>query len=146
MTRVDDRGPAIRLDPDAIDGEGVVAAFLFGSQATGREGALSDVDVAVWLDPALDASERLALRLRLAAAAGRAIGSDEVHVAVLNDASPLLRHRARRSAVPLVERDAKTRVRLESRALVEYLDTKPLREELARGLRHRLAEDRFGRR
>jgi predicted nucleotidyltransferase len=142
----------VRLDPaakdrlaEALDLDGVVAASLFGSQATGTAGPLSDVDVAVWLDPALDASARLDLRLKLSTAAARAVGSEDVDVVVLNDASPLLQHRAQRSGVPLVERDRGARVRLESRALLDYLDTKPLREELARGVRDRIAEGRFGR-
>jgi hypothetical protein len=68
-----------------------------------------------------------------------------VDVVVLNDASPLLVQRARQSGVLLVDRDPRMRIRLETRALIEYLDTKPLRDELARGTRNRLAEDRFGR-
>jgi predicted transcriptional regulator len=46
----------------------------------------------------------------------------------------------------LIERDHATRVSLEAGAIVEYLDTEPLRAELARGLRHRIEEGRFGRR
>jgi len=46
----------------------------------------------------------------------------------------------------LIERDPRARVRFEARAMLDYLDTKPLRDELARGLRHRLEEGRFGRR
>ena len=36
----------------ALDQEGVVAAMLIGSQARGTVGPLSDVDIAVWHDPA----------------------------------------------------------------------------------------------
>jgi hypothetical protein len=59
--------------------------------------------------------------------------------------SPPLRHRAIRDARRLVERDPKARVRFEAKALLDYLDTKPLRDELARGLRRPIEEDRFGR-
>jgi uncharacterized protein len=150
--RIDDRGPPIELDPEALhrlasalDVEPVVAADLFGSQASGRPSPLSDVDVAVWLAPELDASERLAARLRLMDSAVAALGTEEVDLVVLNDAPPLLQHRARMGAIRLVDRDAKRRVRFEAEALVRYLDTAPLREELARGLEHRLEEGRFGR-
>jgi predicted nucleotidyltransferase len=122
-----------------LDRDGVVAALLFGSQATGRAGPLSDIDVAVWLDPELDSDARLEMRLRLSAALG------DVDLVVLNDASPLLIQRARQSGTVLIDRDPRARVRLETRALIEYLDTKPLREELARGTRNRLKEGRFGR-
>ena len=126
---------------ESLDAEGVVAALLFGSQATGHAHPLSDIDVAVWLDPALDADARLDARLRLSAA----LGSEGVDLVILNDASPLLVQRARQTGAVLVDRDPRTRVRLETHALILYLDTKPLREELARGTRHRLAEGRFGR-
>jgi hypothetical protein len=36
-------------------------------------------------------------------------------------------------------------VRLETEAIIRYLDTIPLREELGRGLERRLAEGTFGR-
>ena len=36
-----------------LDREGVVAASVFGSRATGREHGRSDLDVAIWLDPEL---------------------------------------------------------------------------------------------
>jgi hypothetical protein len=65
---------------------------------------------------------------------------------LLDDAPPLLRHRAWRDGDLLIDRDPRTRVRDEARALVEYLDTKPLREQTALGVSHRLAEGRFGRR
>ena len=56
---------AVRLDTlgDAIcTVPGVLFAYLFGSQATGRAGPLSDVDVAVYLDDSVDALEsKLAL-------------------------------------------------------------------------------------
>jgi predicted nucleotidyltransferase len=153
MTIVDERARVPPLDPaarerlaGALDREGVVAAMLIGSQARGDAGPLSDVDVGVWHEPGLDPAARLRLRLDLAAAAARALGTEEVDVVPLNRATPLMRHRAVRDGVRLVERDPKARVRLEARAILDYLDTKPLRAELARGLRHRIEENRLGRR
>jgi predicted nucleotidyltransferase len=53
MVRLDDRLPPVAFDDaararlsTALDRNGVVVAYLFGSQATGRAGPLSDVDVA----------------------------------------------------------------------------------------------------
>jgi uncharacterized protein len=130
----------------ALDRDGVAAAYLFGSQARRRTGPLSDVDVAVWTQASLDARQRFDLRLELSAAATRALGGRVVDLVILDDASPLLRHRAWRDGELLIDRDPRTRVRDEARALVEYLDTKPLREQMATGVRHRLEEERFGRR
>jgi predicted nucleotidyltransferase len=121
---------------------------------TGRSGSgsrtscactLSDVDVAVWLDPGLNDSERFRLRLELIGDAASALGTNEVDLVVLNDAPPLLKHRALRSTVPLLDRDPMTRIKLETRAISEYLDTKPLRERLTRAMRRRIDEGHFGR-
>lgn len=151
MTKIDERSPPVVLTEQklarlakALDRDGVVSASLFGSQASGQAGPLSDIDIAVWVDPS--AEPGLDLQLALIDAAASALGTSEVDVVILNDAPPLLRHRAIRSQRVLVDRDPAARVRLEAQALVEYLDTAPLRAELARGLRNRLDEGRFGRR
>lgn len=130
---------------DALDREGVVAAMLIGSQARGTPGPLSDVDVAIWHDRGLDPAGRLHLQLELGRAASEALGTDEVDIVMLNRAPPLLRHRAVRDARLLVERDPVARVRLDARTLLDYLDTKPLRAEMSRGLRKRIRDGHFGR-
>jgi uncharacterized protein len=129
----------------ALDQEGVIAAMLIGSQARGTPGPLSDVDIAVWHDEGLDSASRIDLQLELAGAVSEALGTDEIDIVMLNRAPPLLRHRAVRDARLLVERDPVARVRLDARALLDYLDTKPLRVEMSWGLRKRLREGRFGR-
>lgn len=153
MTKVDERAFVPAVDDAArerlaaaLEQEGVVSALLFGSQATGNAGSLSDVDVAVWLRPELEDRERGSRQLALLGAASDALATDEVQVVVLNDATPLLRHRVLRDGVRLVDRDPRTRIRLEVAALLEYLDTASLRATLAAGLRHRIEEGRFGRR
>jgi uncharacterized protein len=153
MTKVDERVDVPRIgEPEkerlvsALDRDRVVAGMLFGSQAAGRTGPLSDVDVAVWLDPALPRQHRAALRGELSRAAVEALGTDEVDVVVLNDAPPLLRHRVLKGKAPLFERDSVQRVRLETAALLDYFDTAPLRRTLAEGRRRRIEEGRFGRR
>lgn len=119
--------------------------MLFGSQATGRTGPLSDVDIAVWADPDLSRTGRSNLRLELIGQAAEALRTEDVDLVVLNDAGPLLRHRAIRDALRLVDRDVATRVRLETRAILDYLDTEWLRQELSRGLHRRMTEGTFGR-
>jgi len=130
----------------ALDTPGLVAASLIGSQASGRAGPLSDVDIAVWLAPELDLPQRHQRQLELLRAASEALGTDEIDLVVLNDATPLMRHRAMRDGIRLVERDRDARVRFEARGLLDYLDTAPLRATLAEGMARRIAEGRFGRR
>jgi len=153
MTKVDERAvvppvdePARERLAAALDAPGVVSALLFGSQARGTSTPLSDVDIAVWLDPQIPASQRLSWQLRLTGAAAEALGTGEVQVVILNDSPPLLAHRAIRDGVRLVERDHALRVRLETRVILDYLDTAPLRAILAAGLKRRIEEGRFGRR
>jgi predicted nucleotidyltransferase len=130
---------------DVLDRDGVAAAYVFGSEGRGSAGPLSDVDIGLWAARDMDARKRFELRLQLAGDAESALGRD-VDVVVLDDAPPLLRHRAWQDGQLIIDRDPRTRVRDEARALVEYLDTKPLREQTAAGVTHRMAEGRFGRR
>ena len=153
MTKVDERSSVPRIGAvererlsRALDRDHVVAGMLFGSQATGKAGPLSDVDVAVWLDSDLPREKLSALRSELTLAAVEALGTDEVDIVVLNDAPPLFKHRAIKEGRRLLERDPVVRVRLETAALLEYLDTAPLRETLTVARRRRIAEGRFGRR
>jgi predicted nucleotidyltransferase len=153
MTVIDERSRVPTLDALAIerlgralDQEGVVAAILIGSHGRDSAGPLSDVDIGIWHEPGLDSSELLQLRLLLTRAATDALGTDEIDIVLLDGATPLMRHRAIRDGKRLIERDRKLRVQLESRALIDYLDTAPLRAELARGQRKRIEEGRFGRR
>jgi uncharacterized protein len=134
-----------KLLHDVLDRDGVAAAYIFGSQARGNAGPLSDIDIGVWASPGLDPRQRFSLRLKLAGAAEQALGR-EVDLVLLDDAPPLLRHRAWHDGELVIDRDPRTRVRDEARALVEFLDTQPLRDQTAAGVSHRLAEDRFGRR
>jgi hypothetical protein len=129
----------------ALDREGVVAAMLIGSQARGTAGPLSDVDVAYWHVAGLDRDERWSLRLALLGAAEDALGTGEIDMVPLNEAPPLLQQRAINGAVRLVERDQDERVRLETRAVLDYLDTEPLRLALRQRLKQQFEEDRFGR-
>ncbi|MDX6654503.1 MAG: uncharacterized protein QOH18_1213 [Solirubrobacterales bacterium] len=153
MVKIDERAVVPPVDEaarerlaEALDRDGVVAAMLIGSQARGTAGPLSDVDIAYWHDPGLARDESWGLRLALIGAAEEALRTSEVDLVALNEAPPLLRHRAIRDAESLVERDRDERVRLETRALLDYFDTMPLRAALQAGVKRRLKEDRFGRR
>lgn len=123
----------------------VVAAYLFGSQAQALAGPLSDVDLAVWLDPALPHGRRWKRQEELLVAAAEALGTDEVQVVVLNDAPPLLVHRVLRGGERLVDRDPARRVAFETAAIERYLETIPLLEAVGRGLARRMADGSYGR-
>jgi predicted nucleotidyltransferase len=84
QTIIDNAAPVLAADKD------IVAAYLFGSVARGREREGSDVDIAILLDERQGKPDRKAILDRLLPALGRALRKD-VHLLILNDASYLAR-------------------------------------------------------
>lgn len=119
----------------------IVFAHLFGSRGRGDARPDSDWDVAVYLDPALSDHERFKLRCRLAAELD---DLGEVDVVVLNDAPPLLGHRALMGRRVLV-RDPVALVRYQVRTIAQSEDERYWRELNWQALRQRIKEGRFGR-
>lgn len=111
--RLDTLGEAIGTVP------GVLFAYLFGSQSTGRAGPLSDVDIAVYLDDSVDALET---KLALIDMVSRHVGSDRVDVVVLNSAPIAITGRVVSSRRVLFERDAFMRHRYESSVIRQFAD------------------------
>ncbi|RLT39931.1 MAG: nucleotidyltransferase domain-containing protein [Chloroflexi bacterium] len=115
----------LRSQPD------IVAAYLFGSQATGRVHPGSDVDIAVLLDE--DALPQttgwggplLSRRLDLIAAAER-FADCEVDVITLNNASPLLSFEVLRKGRLLYEGNRRERVEFEVQTGKNYADLLPM--------------------
>lgn len=104
---------------------GVYLAYLFGSQATGKTGPLSDIDIAVYFDEALDLNERFDLRLQVLGELTDSFKTDEIDLVVLNDAPPLLTHRIIKNGTVIFCRDDRIRVEHEVKAVMKYLDWKP---------------------
>ena len=118
-------------------------AFLFGSRGRGSARRGSDWDVAVYLDDSLDDRQRLDIRRGLSA---RLTGPDgpRVDLVVLNDAPPLLAHRALKGR-ELVNRNRDVYVRFFTRVMGEVEDERHFYGVHERARRDRLAEGRFGR-
>lgn len=120
---------AIR-DQLARDPRGVVAAYLFGSQARGDARPDSDVDVAVLYGeapPRTLAGQPFDTEDELAGALGR-----PVQLVVLNTASPDLVHRVLRDGILVVDRDRSARIRFEVAARNAYFDLKPFLDRYRR--------------
>ena len=129
---------------DYAAGKALVALYLFGSTAAGTDTRLSDVDVAVLLPEELPKADYLEFRLELAAELSQLLRTDAVDLVILNEAPPLLRHRAIIQGKLIYSGDDIARVRFEVRTLQEYLDVKPLLNLQTRRLRERLREGSFG--
>jgi predicted nucleotidyltransferase len=116
----------------ALEAEPEVAnALLFGSRARGTEHPESDVDVAVELTAgaARDVRSLGALVARLESAAGRPVG-----LVLLDEAPAPLAYRIFRDGCLLVERDHAALVARKARAILDYLDFKPVEELCAAGV------------
>jgi predicted nucleotidyltransferase len=115
-----------------LEEEGDIAyALLFGSGARGQLRAESDVDVAVELAPG---ASRDTLRLgqlaaRLESAAGR-----PVDLVLMDEAPSPLAYRIFRDGRLLVERDHAALAQRKARAILEYLDFRPVEALCADGV------------
>ncbi|MGH7339217.1 MAG: type VII toxin-antitoxin system MntA family adenylyltransferase antitoxin, partial [Candidatus Rokuibacteriota bacterium] len=109
-------------------------AYLFGGAARERLTPLSDVDVAVYLDPA---ANLVAARLEAIEAVTRHLATDEVDLVVLNSAPIALAGRVLASRRVILDRDPFLRHRFESLASREFADfrifERRLLERRARG-------------
>ena len=109
----------------------VAYALIFGSSVTGKVHAHSDVDVAIGMAGAhqLDTMELGALASRLEAAAGR-----RVDLVLLDEAPPSLAYRAFRDGRAIFTRDPVALKTRRARAILEYLDFRPVEELCTRGV------------
>jgi len=114
----------------------VLFAYLFGSAARGESGPLSDLDLAVYLEPGLDP---FAFRLLLTESVARCLGTEAFDLVVLNDTPLLLCYEAIREGHILKESKS-LRVEFETRVLNEYLDTAHLRHTQQAYLKRELTE------
>jgi len=105
--------------------QNVVLAYLFGSQAKGNIGPLSDIDIAVYFDESVPANERFDLRLETLGQLMDLFKTDEVDLVVLNDAPPLLSHRILKEGTLIFSDNHKKRLDFEVKAVLKYLDWKP---------------------
>lgn len=124
-----------------FEGRKVVFAYLFGSQAREDVGPLSDIDIAVYFDEAVNPDERFDLRLEVLGELTDLFQTDDVDLVALNDAPPQLVHRILKDGRLLFSANERTRLALEMRASLKYLDWKPhleryTRQTLSSGAEH----------
>jgi predicted nucleotidyltransferase len=109
----------------------IAYALMFGSGGRGELRAASDVDVAVELVPGAprDPLTLGQLAARLESAAGR-----PVDLVLLDEAPSPLAYRIFRDGHLLLERDHAVLVRRKVRAILDYLDFRPVEELCADGV------------
>jgi predicted nucleotidyltransferase len=109
----------------------IAYAIVFGSGAKGTAHPESDVDVAVGLGgaPPLDLIDLGALAAKLESAVGR-----RVDLVLLDEAPPGLAYRVFRDGLAIVARDKPALAGRRARAILEYLDFRPVEQLCARGV------------
>jgi predicted nucleotidyltransferase len=107
---------------------GVVLAYLFGSQAEGKAGPLSDVDVAVLLGPQVEREHWFQTQLDLIGELMDLFHRNDVDVVILNEATPLLAYQVVQYGQVIYE-DETTRPAVDFAvyAASRYADTASLR-------------------
>lgn len=106
-------------------------AVLFGSKGRGTAHPMSDTDVAIGLTPgtSFSALELGALLSRLETAA-----DGRVDLVLLDEAPPALAYRVFRDGRVIFERDHEALVQRKSRAILEYLDFRPVEQAFTRAV------------
>lgn len=104
----------------------VLVAYLFGSQALGRSGPLSDLDVAVLLSDTPTADECFDARLEIIGGLMDRLHTDEIDVLVLNQAPPVLCYQVLRTGQVVYYRDRQAMLNFRVRTLNTYFDLKPM--------------------
>ena len=121
---------ALEPRPEILD------AYLFGSQARGDTGALSDIDVAVYIDEDLADPGPYGYDAELITDLMTELGTNDIDVVLLNRAPPLLYHRVLRDGRLLVTRDLKATTTRAGYALSRYFDFVPQLKKQAAARRH----------
>jgi len=109
----------------AVGRQDVVALYLFGSEATGRNRKGSDVDLAVMVSGRLGGFERVEVETKLSNLLGR-----DVELVVFNEATPLLQHQILKYGTLIYESNPVERVRREVTARCDYFDSQSMYKEV----------------
>ena len=103
----------------------VLEAYLFGSQATGRARAHSDIDVAVYVDEGRAGRDGFGYQAELGAELISGLGTNDVDLVILNHAPPVLYHRVLRDGHRILSRDLRATTTREGYAMSRYCDYLP---------------------
>jgi uncharacterized protein len=122
----------------------VIVAYLFGSVARDQAMPLSDVDIAVLLDPTAEPEAVLARQIALLTDLTQ-LAEPEVQLTLLNDAPPLLAYEVIREGVLLPQRSEAERVTFQVKTMKEYFDVQPMLAFFNDVLRQRIRKDGLGR-
>lgn len=102
----------------------VELAYLFGSAAKGKAGALSDIDIGVYLSAGMTKAQRDQKRLELIAKLTTTLKNDRIDLLIINDTPPVLNFEIIKPNVLVLARDHDLKLDVEQRIMSRYLDRK----------------------
>jgi len=118
----------------------VELAYLFGSVAKGKAGALSDIDIGVYLSAGLTKAQRNQKRLDLIAKLTTILKNDRIDLLIINDTTPVLNFEIIKPNVLVLVRDHDLKLDVEQRIMSRYLDRKHHEDFLNRTLMKKIME------
>lgn len=121
---------------------GAILAYLFGSQAAGEVGPLSDLDFAVLFGPDVEREAWSDVQIELMGELMSLFDRNDVDLVILNRATPVLAHQVAQRGTVVYEAEPGVRASFEVAALRRYVDTEPLRRIQDRALLKRVDEYR----
>lgn len=118
---------------EALSGiEDLIVAYVFGSTATGKEHAFSDIDAAILLkEPSIDKTMKIHSLLT------KQLG-DKVETLLLNLAPPYLQYQVIKNGIRVLTKDENARITFEAKALSEGLDEAFLLQKTREAIAKRL--------
>ena len=120
-----------KIEKFARSNDVIVAAYVFGSSAAGKERPKSDIDIAIMIRGSMGSFERVQIETELSNLLGK-----DIDLVVFSLASPLLQHQILKYGRIVYEADARERVRQEVTSRRDYLDSLVLYRILGKDRSH----------
>jgi len=122
----------------------VSAAYIFGSYASDRQFPMSDTDIALFFNSNVSSKEYGRLKLKIMNELMELLSRDNIDVAILNTAPPLLSHEVTKKGVLLFSKNEKERLEYIAKSTMRYLDTIHLRKVQDKILHEKIRRGEFG--
>lgn len=122
----------------------VSAAYIFGSYASDRHFPMSDIDIALLFNTNVNIKEYGELKLKIITEIIEILSRDNIDVAILNTAPPLLSHEVAKKGVLLFSKNEKERLEYIAKSTMRYLDTIHLRKVQDKILHEKIRRGAFG--